>query len=490
MSGPTIATGLRAAARAAPNKIALTTASAEITYGDLLANINRVSSYARGHLTLATGDRAVLIAPNGIRFIEIFLGLAEAGVAVTPVSLLASPDEVARIISNLQPRAVFADPGHAHLAEGLSPILLDGSFDALLKKASDATPDIGLEDTDIFCIPFTSGSSGAPKGVMLSHRARVDHMRFGMAANWGVHGPDARILATSPFFNGGAVIQPVAALNFGGSCHIMDKFGAEEALRAVKERGITFMSLVPTQYHRILSMSKQEWAGADVSSLQAVASFGAPMSPAMKEDIIARFGVGKLFDSYGTTEAGSIACLKPHEQLSHPGSVGRATPSAEVKLSDTGEIWAKSSWLFSGYWNNPAATAAALRDGWTATGDIGRIDADGYLYLLDRASNLIISGGQNIYPREIENALAAHSAVAEVAVVGRADADWGEAVTAVLVLKPGHTAAPEDLKRHCAANLAKYKVPKEFLTWPELPHNATGKIDHRAIRARINAPSR
>jgi len=490
MSGPSIAAGLRAASKAAPDKIALTTTSAQISYGHLIANINRVSNFTREHLKLVIGDRAVLIAPNGIRFIEVFMGLAEAGVAVTPVSLLATPAEIARLVAELRPKAIFADAGYAHLAEGLSPILLDQSFDAVLAKASDAAPDIGLTDADMFCIPFTSGSSGAPKGVMLSHKARVDHMRFGMAANWGVHGPRARVLATSPFFNGGAVIQPIAALNFGGSCHIMDKFDAAEVLRTIKERVITFMSLVPTQYHRMLNLSEREWAAADVVSLQAIASFGAPMSPATKESVIARFGAGKLFDSYGTTEAGSIACLKPDEQLSRPGSVGRPTPNVEIKLAESGEIWARSSWLFSGYWSNPAATAAALKDGWSATGDIGRIDEDGYLYLLDRASNLIISGGQNIYPREIENVLAAHPAVAEAAVVGRADAEWGEAVTAVLTLKPEHSATAEDLKRHCAGSLAKYKVPKEFLIWPELPHNATGKIDHRTVRARINASSR
>lgn len=179
--------------------------------------------------------------------------------------------------------------------------------------------------------------------------------------------------------------------------------------------------------------------------------------------------------------------MKAHDQLSKPGSVGRATPGAEIKLvGDGGEIWCRSGWLFSGYWNNPAATAETLCDGWTATGDLGRLDDEGYLYLVDRKANVIISGGQNIYPREIENTLATHPAIFEVAVVGRSDEEWGEIAIAIFVLKPGHSASDDDLKRHCTANLAKYKVPKNFMAWAALPHNATGKIDHRAIRAKVN----
>jgi acyl-CoA synthetase (AMP-forming)/AMP-acid ligase II len=488
MSGPTIASGIRDAARRDARKIALTTSTATIDYGTLVGNINRISNLAQHHLGLERGARAVLIAPNGIRFIEVFLGLAEAGVAVTPVSLLATPGEVTRIADDLGARTIFVDPAFRHLAEARHPIALDGAFDALLAKASDQPPDIALTDADTFCIPYTSGSSGTPKGVMLSHRARVDHMRFGMAANWGVHGPAARVLATSPFFNGGAVIQPIAALYFGGSCHIMDKFDAEEVLREVGRRQITFMSLVPTQYHRILQLSPATLAAANLNSLQAVASFGAPMTPAAKRAVIALLGEGKLYDSYGTTEAGSIACLRPEDQLRKPGSVGRATPGVEIKLAGANnEILCRSSWLFSGYWNNAAASAESLQDGWAATGDLGRVDDEGCVYLLDRKSNVIISGGQNIYPREVENALAAHPAVFEAAVVGRKDEEWGEVVTAVIVLKPGHAADGEDMKQHCSTTLAKYKVPKGFVFWPCLPHNATGKIDHRAIRATINS---
>jgi long-chain acyl-CoA synthetase len=487
MAAPTIGSGLRAAARRTPDKIALTTSDAAITYGALLTNINRVSHLARQHLNLVTGDRAILIAPNGIRFIEVFVALAEAGVAVTPVSLLATPSEVANMATNLRAKVIFVDPSCADLAVGLNPILLDDTFDVLLSRARDDDPDIGLIDQDLFCIPFTSGSSGAPKGVMLSHRARVDHMRYGMAANWGVHGPHARVLATAPFFNGGAVIQPIAALHFGGSCHIMTKFDAERVLHEVQARAITFMSLVPTQYHRMTQLGAATLGKHDLRSLEAVASFGAPMTPAAKQAVIDVFGEGKFFDSYGTTEAGSIACLHPADQLRKPGSVGRATPTVDIKIAeDTGEIWCKSSWLFSGYWNNPKATNETLRDGWCATGDIGQLDAEGYLYLLDRKSNVVITGGQNVYPREVENVLAAHEAVSEVAIVGRQDAEWGEVVTAVVALKQGKNATDEDLRSACVRSLAKYKVPKQFLFWPELPHNATGKIDHRTIRTRVN----
>jgi long-chain acyl-CoA synthetase len=240
-------------------------------------------------------------------------------------------------------------------------------------------------------------------------------------------------------------------------------------------------------------------AQADLRSLKVISCNAAPLPQATKECIVAAFGPDVLYESYGATETGNVTCLEPADQLRKLSCVGLPYPGVEIDVLDdhgrpaatgeVGEVAVKSPWVFSGYWNRPVETAAVFRDGWCVVGDMGRRDADGYLYLVDRKSNMIITGGQNVYPREVEEVLHRHPAVAEAAVVGVKDAYWGEAVTAVLVPRDGQRVSDEDLKAHCKSLLAGFKVPKAFITRARLPKSANGKILHRALRDELNAGS-
>lgn len=499
----TIASGIRTAVRHRPEEIALRDAQEERRYRTLLARINRMSHATRDHLAPAPGDRVALIGVNSIAWVEALCGIAEAGRIVVPINPASTPHEIAAILADADVRAVIVDPPLADkLAIGeltrdrVTVVTTGAALDALLMRAFDSDPPPLADDTATFCMPYTSGTTGQPKAVMLSHRARVQHMLVGMIAAWGAHRTGVRALAASPFFNGGGIVQALAPLTVGGYCRILPRFDAQAAIEAIANERIEVAGFVPTQFQSLLRLG-EVFERADLSSLRAVVNGAAALPFAVKQALVARLGPIRLFDSYGATETGNVTCLRPEDQLHKPGAVGRPSPFVEVEIRDaqgmnlaageSGEIWVRSPWLFSGYWNRPEETNAVLHDGWCGVGDIGRLDEEGYLHLVDRRKNTIITGGQNVYPREIEEVLRLNPAVADAAVVGLPDAYWGEIVVAVVQRREGEPAALDHLKAHCAARLSGYKVPKQFHIWDAIPHSDTGKILHRTVRERLLA---
>ncbi len=502
----TITEGLRTSARRTPNKLAFTQEGREITHGQLIARINKVSNLGLG-LGLQHGDRAALMSRNCIEYMEITCGLSEIGVAPAMINSGSIAAELAYVCNDSGARVLFV---HADLVERVrdavpetveriivfDPGNSDSDYERLLAQAADTAPQVPLEEWDVFSIPYTSGTTGKPKGVLLSHRSRVNHMLFAMAANYGCYTPEARPLANSPFHTGAGFINGLAGSFFGGTTHILEKYEPELMLRAVTERRITSMFMVPTHFHAMFNLGSGNLAKYDVSSLKAIHSNAAPLPQATKEIIVDYFGTNVLFESYGSTECGSVTSLRPEDQLRKIQCVGPPGPGVWLEIRDekgavqppdqVGEVWVKNSWLFNGYWNMPEATAEALVEGWCTVGDLGRVDEEGFMYLVDRKKNMIISGGQNIFPREIEEVLHHHSTVAEAAVVGRRDDYWGEAVTAFVVLRPDQSATEDDLKTHCAEGLARYKLPKTFYFIDAMPKNAAGKILHRDLREALN----
>lgn len=501
-----ISEGLRTSARRTPGKLAFTSEYRDVTHAQLVERINRVSSLGAG-LSLRHGDRAALMCRNSIEFIEITCGLSEIGVAPALISAGSTPPEVAYICNDSGARVLFVhrdaeDVSRAADLETVERIIVvdpgneDSEYEQLLSRAAATQPDVPIEEWDVFSIPYTSGTTGNPKGVLLSHRARVNHMLFAMAANLGCYTPEARPLATSPFHNGAGFINALAGTFFGGTTHILSKFDPELMLRAVNDRGITSMFMVPTHFHAIFNLDGKQLSQFDVGSLKAIHSNAAPLPQATKEKIVDFFGDGVLFETYGSTECGGCTFLRPQDQLRKISCVGQPSPGVWLEVRDnehnpvasgeSGEVWIRNSWLFNGYWNNPEATAEAMVDGWCSVGDLGRLDTEGYLYLLDRKKNVIISGGQNIFPREIEEILYQHPAVREAAVVGRRDDYWGEAVTAFIVLADGKAVTADDLKEQCANVLSRYKLPKAFHFINALPKNASNKVLHRELRDAVN----
>lgn len=495
----TIGYGLRSAAARRPEKIALTDElGRERSYRDFIGNVNRIANFVSADLKLGRGDHSALMSTNSIEFVEIAVGLGEACVPPAMINPNSAAPEVAYICNDSGAKVLFVEKKFEQIARAANLetveriIVIDDEIEGIYASASDAELGLDIQETDVFAIPYTSGTTGKPKGVLLSHRSRVMMMLFAQAGSYGVHNPDCRALAMSPFFNGGGFAAVLTPIFFGGTCHIFPRFMAEPMLKTIKARNITNMFMVPTQFHAMFNLGEEVLSKYDCSSLKVINSNAAPLPQATKEKIVAYFGPDVLYDAYGSTEFGSATALRPADQLRKLSCVGLPQPGCFIKLmspegkevptGEVGEIFVRSTWLFNGYWNLPEATNEAMRDGWITVGDLGRVDDEGYLYLVDRKKNVIISGGQNIFPREVEDVLHHHPAVHEVAVVGKPDDYWGEAVIAFVSLKRGEQTTAAELKAFCTEQLSGYKIPKEFNFRDELPKNATGKILHRALR--------
>ena len=320
-------------------------------------------------------------------------------------------------------------------------------YEALLAQAHPQRPAVTVQEWENFSIPYTSGTTGKPKGVLLSHRART--MCFGaMAVEFGCYSPDDRALATAPLCHGAGLAFALAPVFFGGTCDILPRFDPGQLLARLEVTAATNVFLVPTHFHAIFGLDAATLDSHRPRALRSIISNAAALPQATKERIVAYFGTDILHECYGATETGIVCNLRPPDQLRKTKCVGLPFPYTEIRIlredgseaapGEIGELFSTSPTLFNGYWNRPEETAAALRDGkWVSVGDLATRDDEGYLYIVDRKKDMIISGGINIYPREIEEALFAHPAIADAAVIGIPDAYWGEALKAFVVPRPG-----------------------------------------------------
>jgi long-chain acyl-CoA synthetase len=495
-----IADGVRASARRTPAKIALQEGTRTLSYAQLVDRIDRVASGVAGGLGLSRGQHAAVFAPNCLEFVEIALGLASAGVAPAMVNSRAAPAELAHVANDSEARVLFV---HSSLEEAARSadletverfVVVGGDYEDWLAQARPVRPAGSFEEWDPFCIPYTAGTTGRPKGVLLSHRSRVLTF-FAMGVEYGCFTADDRALAIAPLFHGAGFAFTVAPIFFGGFCAILPRFDPELVLRLLGEHRITNAFMVPTHFAALFALGEEALGRYDTRTLRTLISNAAPLSQVMKERIVAHFGEGVLFEIYGSTEGGIVSSLPPADQLRKEQCVGLPFPCTTVRLLDpageevapgeVGELYSRSPYLFNGYWNRPEETAACFRDGFFSAGDLARRDDEGYIYLVDRKTDMIVSGGVNIYPREVEEVLARHPAVGDVAVFGVPDDYWGEAVRAAVVLRPGQAASEEMLLEFCTQSLARYKRPKAIDFATALPKNAAGKTLRRDLRERF-----
>lgn len=498
----TIADGVRSSAARTPGKVALAEGARKLTYAELVERIDRVSAATRDGPGLGPGDHAALMAPNCLEFIEIVCGLAAAGVPPAMVNPRLTAGEVAYICNDSRARVLFVHASLEEVARAASLetverlIVIGKEYEDWLGQARPASPPANVEEWDVFSIPYTAGTTGRPKGVLLSHRSRVLTF-FGMAVEYGCYSPEDRALVIAPLFHGAGFAFAMAPIFFGGFCEILPRFDPEQVLRSLADLDITNTFMVPTHFHAIFALGEAALRRHRAGSLRTIISNAAPLPQATKERIVAHFGEGILHETYGSTEGGIVSNLRPPDQLRKVQCVGQPFPCTRVRLLDdqrnevpegeVGELFSHSPYLFNGYWQQPEATAEALREGWFSAGDMARQDEEGYIYLVDRKTDVIISGGINIYPREIEEVLHRHPAVAEAAVAGVPDDHWGEAVKGFIVLREGETVSEKELLEHCAASLARYKLPKSFSFVSALPRNAAGKILRRRLREQASA---
>jgi acyl-CoA synthetase (AMP-forming)/AMP-acid ligase II len=491
-----IADGIRAAAARTPDKIAIIESGRKLAYKTLIERIDRVANLARSGLGLRPGDFAALLLPNRIEYIELVCGLSSAGVTVATIGPAAPPPEIGFICDDSRARVLFVAPELESAARAAAPasveryVVMGPEYDALLAAAGAARCEVAVSETDVFSVPYTSGATGRSKGVMLTHRGRVLSC-YAMSIEHACYGPDDRAIATTPMFHGAGFLTALVPIFFGGSVEILPRFDIERLLGAISENAATSAYMVPTHFAAMFALGEAA-KRYDLRSLKAVISGTAPLAQSMKARIIELLGEGRLYERYGTTETSIATVLRPADQLRKAACVGQPLHATHVRVLDddgndvpageVGELAVASPYLFAGYLNLPEATAKASRGDWFVTGDLARLDEEGYVYLVDRKNDMIISGGENVYPREVEEILLGHPAVAECAVTGAPHPYWGEAVVAFVALRVGLSASSEDLMEACRARLSRYKVPKEIRFVPALPRNPMGKVLRRTLR--------
>ncbi len=498
-SSLTVGSGIRAAALRAPAKPAVICGERSRSHGGLVEAMNRVANAVLG-LKLGAGQNVALIAPNCLETIEIVAGVSDMGGAVATPNPKLSPGELADICNDAQARILFVHPDvqfdRAALQTVEHVVTLGPDYDALLARAAPAFTPPPVAEWSTFSIPYTSGTTGRPKGVMLPHRSRtLAYLSY--AAEYGIYSPDDHYLAFAPMCHGAGLAFATAAVFTGGTVEILPKFEPEQVLRALHSGRVTGMFTVPTHYHAFFSLPPALLDSLRGHRLRGIVANAAPLPQTMKQQIVDYFGPGLLHETYGSTEAGVVSNLRPQDQLRKVNCVGLPFIGNQVRLlgddgqpvarGEVGELFSTSACLFAGYWGNPAATREAytLLDGtpWVSVGDLARQDDEGYLYIVDRKKDMVITGGVNVYPREVEAVLDQHPAVLESAVFGVPDARWGEQLVACVVLAPGAAAEPAALIDFLKPRLAPYKCPKQVLLVAALPRNANGKVLKRELRA-------
>ncbi len=493
---------LDAHAQVRPGKTALICGDRSLTYVQLNGRARRVANALRA-LGIKAGDRVAVMTYNSIEALEIASGLSKLSAIGVLLNYRLREHEVAYIINDCQAKVAIAGVGLVEVVEqartevtgqvtfiSVSSEAPQGwqKYEDLLAQASEDVPQSegGLGST----MSYTSGTTGKPKGAYRPGGVAIDGV-MGVVQTFGLSASDVHLLA-GPYYHSAPNFFVAVNMLMGATIVIQPKYDPVEALQLIDRHKITTTFMAPTLLQRLCDVQEDVFSRYDTRSFRTIILGGAPCPYALKVRAIERFGE-HIWEFYGATETGFVAILKPEDQLRKPGSCGQVGPGQEIRLLDAagnevpdgvaGEMYARNASLAE-YFNKPEATEKNKRDGFFSVGDIAYRDAEGYYYICDRKIDMIISGGVNIYPAEIEAVLTAHPAVADVAVIGVPDSLWGESVKAVVELRPGASATSEELIAFCTERIADYKRPRSVDFVAEIPRNPTGKI----LKANIRAP--
>jgi len=494
---------LRATARKLPDKTAFVFKDQRITYRKFEERVNRL---ANGLLTKGyqPGDHIAILAFNCIEYYEILFALAKAGIVAVPVNFRYKAEEIVYIVNHGDSKALiyeapFRDVFHGVRSEfekvsGYVVFGGDGddgdmNYEDLLASSSPADPKAEVSETTTWYIGYTSGTTGRPKGAMRSHRSNIL-----MAFNFIYLDQESVSLLIMPIFHFNSISFGLGGVFHGGTTVIYPSgsFNGREILEIIEKEKVTFSSMVPTMYTLIFQVPDKDLF--DTSSLKRLLTSSAPLMTKTKEQILEFFKSAELYEGYGATETAGVTCLLPKDQYRKVRSCGQANTFCRIKLinaegrecspGEVGELYAASPGLFEGYYKDPEKTAQAFMGEYATVGDMATMDEEGYYYIVDRKNDMIISGGENIYPTEIDDLLSRHPKIFQAAVIGVPDEKWGEAVKAVIVCKPGEKLTEAEVIAYCKQHLAGYKCPKTVDFWEALPLNPMAKILKREIRAR------
>jgi fatty-acyl-CoA synthase len=492
----------------APEKTAVicTATHRRFTYREMNHRADRMAYALRHQLGVEKGDRVAVLAHNCIETLELFFAVGKIGAVLVPVNWRLAPAEIQYVLNDAQPKVLFFGSDFESLTLTLAPELSvshlvsyaaaerDVHYEGLIAGAgSEKLAETAISLDDPHMVLYTSGTTGAPKGAILTH-GTLTWNAVNTQVGWDLRHDDVTLTHTPFFHTGGFNVLTTPLIHRGGTIVLMPQFDAARSLALIEEHRVTVVFAVPTMFQMMLE--SPNFATAELGSVRFFVTGGAPCPIPLIE---AYAGRGLTFkQGYGLTEAGpNCFTLDARDAVRKAGSVGFPNMHVDVRIVDdagetvargeTGELLIQGPHVFPGYWGNEQATQAAFTDGWLRTGDLVRQDEDGYFYIVDRKKDMFISGGENVYPAEIEKALAAHPAIAEAAVIGVPHPKWGEVGRALVALRAGEKLTAEDVQAYLGEHLARYKIPKSVVFLDALPRNATGKIIKGDLRKQFGA---
>ncbi len=494
---------LRFGRRNFPNKEALVFGNNRLTYSQLNRRVNSLA-HSLLKLGIKKGDKVAIMLQNCSEYIEIYYASAKIGAVAVPLNFMLKGKGLEFLVNNSDSVIIFLEEQTRCEIEAVrdkffqilhdryvfvGPQAPEGyrSYEELVAGDTDHEPDVRVDENDDIIILYSSGTTGLPKGIVLTHKTRLTYYNW-CGLEYGMRFEDVHLVLT-PLYHNVACFLSQTQFYTGGKVVVMRKFDPVETLKTIEQEKVTTTFMVPTQFNRILELNDKGMF--EVSSIKSLVTGAAPLSTRTKELIIEMFKCD-LHEMYGLTETGLITNMKPHDALRKVRCVGQPFFHMEMRVVDetghdvaqgeVGEIVARGPLLLRTYYRNQKSYDDAYRDGWFSSGDLGRIDEEGFLYLVDRKKDMICSGGVNIYPMDIEEVLHSHPNILEAAVIGVPDSTWGESVLAVVVIKEGEEITEDEVIRYCKERLAAYQAPKAVKFIPALPRNPSGKTLKRELR--------
>ena len=496
---------LAAHARNTPDKDAVICGAERLTFRELDESTDRLANALRAH-GVAVGDRVAVQLHNTVDFVRAFVAATKAGAISVPVNTRLASGEIAYILADCAPKAVFFSDETRAVLEKAAPDAKDvirivagtpqaGEFTlaSLIESGASGTPAVPPEFDDSMIV-YTSGTTGKPKGAILTQANSVIPNGYLNAIQYGISDRD-RLLVTTPLAHRTGFARMANMLLHGSTLVVMPRFDAAQAAALARDERISVIGMVPTVGRMLLPEIEAHPENFATVNVMLVTGEAFPMD--VKQRIHNALPHVRLYSFFAMTEVGVLTLLGPAEQFTHPASLGRLNPGAELRLLDAagravapgevGEMWVRTGdpgryLTMRCYFNKPRETAETIVDGWVATGDMARIEPDGHLYIMDRKKDMVLSGGYNIYSKEVELALQAHPSVQDAAVIGVPDPVFGEAVAAFIELRPGTQAAEDEIIAHCRDRIAGYKKPKFVRFMSPLPRNSTGKVQKFELR--------